>query len=626
MKMGIGNKGASAGQNKRRLEKGYALMLTMFMVAVSLTLLIATMSRLSGDADLNARNGQYNASLYAAEAAVERVVARMRYDYVVAGGSAAVSNNVDNGLYQSYYPGKFGATEDPSGYWSNFQFSDGQGNVNATYVSCISDLIWGPLQSQFAGLNGWTQIYRVVSNAKQINGRYDLTNAVMEDVQLIRIPIFQFGLFYNGLMEFTWCATFTVNGRTHANSDIYVGSASVLTFNSTVTTTGGIYKTNWDGHTLAQMTAAVNYNGNPGYSTNVGILSLPIGQNNTPAAVREVVNLPPVGEDPTSPMGSQRYYNKPGVALLVSNLTVTAYAKTSGTDAPISLTVTTWGTNSPSLLLNFPFLSVTNFFIDGRELSKTVRTTQIDVGAYSTWLTTSSFVLNKFPVGSTDYPTTLYVMDNRTSATNTDLFAVRLMNGAIIPLNGLATQPGGWTVATPNPLYVLGHYNIGPSGSTTAGDTDTSKTYPASLVSDALTILSGNWDDAKSFSPVTNRVAQNTTVNAAILTGTVYSTDATSNHFSGGVMNLPRLLEDWMNGGTKTLTLNTSIVNLFNSVRATNWFINPGLYYFAPTRKFSFDNNFTNQVKLPPATPVLGMISRAKWRVPPPNNVTYAGN
>src|SRR5215475_6211221 len=112
MKMGIGNKGASAGQN-RRLEKGYALMLTMFMVAVSLTVLIATMGRLTGDADLNARNGQYNASLYAAEAAVERVVARMRYDYTIAGGSAAVSNNVD--LYRSYYPGKLGATEDPSG-------------------------------------------------------------------------------------------------------------------------------------------------------------------------------------------------------------------------------------------------------------------------------------------------------------------------------------------------------------------------------------------------------------------------------------------------------------------------------------------------------------------------------
>jgi len=608
---------------KGRSEDGYALMLTMFMVAISLTVLIATMSRLTGDADLNARNGQYNASLYAAEAAVERVVARMRYDYLLAGGSPAVSNNLD--IYRSYYPGKLGSTEDPSGYWSNFRFSDGQGRGNATYVYSISNATWGPLQSQYAGLSGWTQIYRVLSNAKQVTGRFDLTNAVLEDIQLISIPIFQFGIFYNGLLEFTWCATFTVNGRTHANGDIFVGSASTLTFNSTVTTTGGIYKTNWDGHTLGQMTGSVNYNGTPGYSTNVNALTLPIGQGNTPAAVREVINIPPAGEDPTSPIGLQRYYNKAGVDLLISNTTVTAYVRNSGTDAPISMTVTNWGTNGLALTTAFPFLSVDTSFIDQRELSKTVRPSQIDIGLYSTWLTTSTLILNKFPVGSTVYPSVLYVMDARTSATNTDLFAVRLINGSILPMNGPTTQPTGLTVATPNPMYVQGHYNIGPGGSTSPGNTDTSKTYPASLVSDALTLLSPNWNDANSGAAFASgiRPAANTTVNAAILTGIVYSTDATSNHFSGGVMNLPRLLEDWSGD---TLTLNTSIVNLFNSVRATNWFRNPGVYYFAPSRAFSFDNNFTNQVKLPPATPVLGLISRSKWRVAPPNNVTYAGN
>src|ERR1051326_9041552 len=105
-----------------RKGAGYALLLTMFMVAVSLTLLIATMSRLTGDADLNARNGQYNASLYAAEAATERVIVRMQYDYIIGGGALAISNNIN--VYRGYYPGKLGSTEDPSGYWRNFEFSD----------------------------------------------------------------------------------------------------------------------------------------------------------------------------------------------------------------------------------------------------------------------------------------------------------------------------------------------------------------------------------------------------------------------------------------------------------------------------------------------------------------------
>lgn len=417
------------------------------------------------------------------------------------------------------------------------------------------------------------------------------------------VPIFQFAIFYNSLLEFTWNATLTVNGRVHANGSIFVGSSSPLTFNSVVSTAGAIYKTNWDGHTLGQFTGAVTYNGSPGYMTNVTPLYLHVGTNSfSSAAAREIINPPPPGEDPNSFIGQQRYYNRAGVVLLVSNATVTAYIKNSPTDFPITLAVTNNNTNSFSLLTNFPFLSVTASFIDQRESSKTVRPTQIDVGIYKSWVVTNPFVAAKFPPGSGLFPNVLYVADFRTSGPNTNLYSVRLINGFIIPTNG-------WTVATPNPLYVWGHYNIGPGGSTAPGNTDTSRTFPASLASDALTVLSPNWQDANSAGALSSRVAANTTVNAAILTGIVYSTDSSSNHFSGGVMNVPRLLEDWGNGGTATLTLNTSIVNLFDSARATNWFINAGVYYQAPVRRFNFDNNFTNATKLPPATPALTAVA-----------------
>jgi hypothetical protein len=610
------------GGGIRLAEGGYALMLTMFMVAITTILLVATMSRLGSDADLNARNGQYNASLYAAEAATERVIARMQYDYVIGGGALAISNNIDT--YRGYYPGKLGATEDPSGYWRDFQFSDGQGHLGATYVNCISNWTWGPQQSQYSGLNGNTTIYRIVSNAKQINARFDLTNAVQQDLQLIEIPIFQFAIFYNSLLEFTWCATFVVNGPVHANADIYVGSSGDLTFNSTARTTGRIWNPAWDGHTTNQYTGKVIYNGNPQYTLTNAVLQLPIGTNNMdPLTVREIVNIPPTGEDPNSPIGLQRFYNKADVVLLLTDTNVTAYIKNCATDAPAVLTVTNaaFYTNTPEISATFPFLSVTNSFIDQRELSKTVRPAQIDVGLYNVWLAANPQVLAKFPPGGSSYPNIMYVMDQRTIGANTNLYSVRLVNGAIIPMNGTAAQPTGWTLATPNPLYVYSNYNIGPGGS--VGTTNTSKTFPASLVADALTILSGNWKDTNSTIAVSSRDATSTTVNAAILTGIVYSTDSSSNHFSGGVMNLPRLLEDWSG---QTLTLNTSIVNLFPSARATNWFKNPGAYYYAPTRQFSFDNNFTNSARLPPGTPSLSLTVRAKWRVPPPNVVNYAGN
>jgi len=178
-------------------------------------------------------------------------------------------------------------------------------------------------------------------------------------------------------------------------------------------------------------------------------------------------------------------------------------------------------------------------------------------------------------------------------------------------------QPSGFTVATPNPLYVWGNYYNCPNTGF-AGTSNTTTAYPASLVSDALTILSGNWVDSASNQSMGSsgggvRTATSTTVNAAIITGVVYSTGSGLTQYSGGVQNLPRLLEDWGNGGPVTLTLNTSIVNLFNSVRATHQFQAPGAYYYAPTRQFSFDLNYLNYTKQPPGTPQLGFVARCKW-------------
>ena len=426
---------------------------------------------------------------------------------------------------------------------------------------------------------------------------------------LCYLPVFEFAIFYNNLLEFTWTAPLTINGRTHANADIYVGSTLALTFNSTVTATGIITKTNWDGHTTAEYTGALNYNGNPGYITNMPALTLPIGADNSPAAMHGIIEMPPTYEDPNSLMGQQRYFNKAGIVLLVSNSTVSVILKASPADpSPIFIQANYFPTNYAfsnyvQIFTNFPFLSVTNRFTDQRELSKTIKTTQINVGAYKNWLVTNPFVAFKFPAGSDVLPNILYVADNRTNL-STELVAVRLTNGIVIPTNkapsGAAT---GFTVATPNPLYILGNYNCPDAAS--LGTTNTSKTFPASLISDALTILSPTWSDGASSGAYSSRNASSTTINAAILSGNVCSTGPGSTEYSGGLMNLPRLLENWSGD---TLTLNTSIVNLFNSVRATNQFQNPGVYYSAPTRQISFDRNFQDRLRQPPGTPLFTVV------------------
>ena len=182
-----------------------------------------------------------------------------------------------------------------------------------------------------------------------------------------------------------------------------------------------------------------------------------------------------------------------------------------------------------------------------------------------------------------------------------ELTAVRVKNGQNLPSDGL-------TVATSEPLYVQGHFN---SPTTTVGSTNTSNTAPASLLGDSITVLSANWSDANSSKPMTQRPAINTTVNAAFLAGIVQTTNSVgTKHYSGGVENFPRFLEDWSG---KTLTYNGSMVVMFPSKFATNWWIDPGTYYNAPNRSWAFDLNFLNYNRLPPGTPQVRKVVRGQW-------------
>jgi hypothetical protein len=73
-------------------------------------------------------------------------------------------------------------------------------------------------------------------------------------------------------------------------------------------------------------------------------------------------------------------------------------------------------------------------------------------------------------------------------------------------------------------------------------------------------------------------------------------------HYSGGVENFLRLLENW--SSATTLTYNGSIVVMFPSQYATSpW--GKSNVYGVPKRQWGFDTNFKDASKLPPLTPQL---------------------
>lgn len=453
------------------------------------------------------------------------------------------------------------------------------------------------------------------------NDRFCITLPATKDLELFRleaaagIPVTRFAIFYDDVAEFTYSPPLTWRGPVHANGQMIGGSTGNYTFGQTVTTTKDYVVAANDGHD-ANWTYSGTLAGTPPIITNVPRLALALDTTNA----HSLIDIP----DPASPIPSLTarrsyplFYLAP-VIVLVSNTSVTLKLQTppspehlpAADPSPFVLTVS--DLTNISAPTNLPFLRLTNVFYDQREL-KTNLVADVDVGRYRLWLATNQAVLGKGIL-----PTILFIANCKTHSAQ-QLPVVRLANGRALPENlGL-----GFTVATPNPLYVWGHYN--QTNNTYLGTTNTSSgVIPAALISDALTILSPNWTDfnslgADKFDP-SNRNAADTTINAAILAGNTPSTGNSWSTFSGGVHNFPRLLEDWTNvsGGPKTLTLNTSFVQLFASGRATNQFRNPanfGLannpYYDPPVRRFGYDYNYVDATRQPPGVPLVIVVPPA---------------
>lgn len=202
-------------------------------------------------------------------------------------------------------------------------------------------------------------------------------------------------------------------------------------------------------------------------------------------------------------------------------------------------------------------------------------------------------------------------------------------------VSGGVTYHGGFTVASENPVYIQGDYNTNPtdtyfSGATSSGPgPDETSPYhsAASVIADAVTILSKNWVDLNSMTGVPtqgsggNRVVSNNTYFRVAVAGGKnlafpfpswetgvdygFGTD-------GGIHNFLRFLEDW---SCCTLNYGGSLVSLYYAT------YNTGLFkccqysvYTPPTRNYIFDADFTNPAGLPPGTPMFRDVESLSYR------------
>ncbi len=619
----------------RRLSsrRGSALFLLLILAVVSAAVLGGVFSYISSSATAERRSNVRLESVYVAEFAFEQ--AYQQLNTLIAGNTVNLPTATDT----------TGVTNLTTAPTSTFTAADGY-NWKAFITVPVENGVPTDAHSNFNPTQGVYKYMTVVEFTRRVA---NITSPVHMQFQrewnYTISPLFQYAIFYQNDLELFPGAAFNVSGRVHSNARIYTGTTASISFSDYVTHVNGV--TNryhpLDPRAQPALTGPITYaKAAPIVTTQKN----PPGQlgadtsdaNHNNDGPRELIEVPNNWQ--TDPNSTERMYNKAGLKVLV-NSTGTAATAESGVSIPANSRVflTADGTAIPAAdpLAGYLSTLMTSGTMQDYREGATVRTVDVDVSrvttAYSSgglpqtvpnannWpnnATVPAALKNK-PIpaslrGKSLWNGVLYVADVTNSAAHRA--GVKLLNGASLPDGSRAGSPAkGLTVVTPNAAYVVGDYNTGGNPPVNSGALNASNkvagytVQPAAIIADAVSVVSSNWvsGNYNGKAALNQRPATNTTLNAALISGTVASNGSA---YSGGVENYIRLLEDWSG---RRVTYYGSMINVFESQQSIAPWQNTGVYYQAAARNWYFDVNFLDPNKLPPGTPVLRTIMRGQW-------------
>jgi hypothetical protein len=237
-------------------------------------------------------------------------------------------------------------------------------------------------------------------------------------------------------------------------------------------------------------------------------------------------------------------------------------------------------------------------------------------------------------------------IDRNTARVNRAFFFRRALK---LVYGGRSNQPSrgaqGLTVAAENPVYVQGNYNActnampsnaanGLSPACAAGGFDATH-VSAAIIADAVTLLSGAFNDIKTFNNPhnatmdTGALATNlTSPNVRQGTDTWYrmgiiagkglnfqhpgnnGNDHTDFGTDGGAHNFLRYIERW----GQDINYRGSILSFYTSRQAVGTYKCCDIVYTAPTRGYNFDTEFLTPTLLPPRTPMFRDLNTLTFR------------
>lgn len=546
-------------KNKIKTESGFTVLVFLTLLLMMSLLGINAILTSTDEVDIAGYEMNSTKSFYAAEAGLEKASAEMTRYYNMYGRppSTLPTGTVQLGPYTATY------------------------SVAKPGSTVVKTLTAGA----YNGLYGLSDEYLITSTAISPGVKAKTTLTATLDASIV--PVYQFAVFYEGDLEIAPGPQMTIGGRVHSNADMYLQSDNSLRVDSYTTAAGSIYhgRSPVSGQSTSYGDVLIkdksgnyqnmeNSDGTWLDASDGDWVEKSIGRwdgqvEDKNHGITEL-NLPIVTSGEPKDMinrdgGSNpdSYENRADLKILNGQVLYR------GADS-------NWY-NVTADCVSQGIISASTFF-DGRE-NKDVTSWDIDVDK----------------LGSSNYWPANGILYTANETSTYD--ATRLVNGEELR--------GGLTVASQNPVYTVGDYN-------------TVQKKPASIMTDAYTVLSNNWSDARSQQSLNNRSATNTKVNVAYMTGNKASGAGGGSSYSGGFENLPRFLENWSG---RTFTWVGSAVDLWQSAQAQGYW-SYGSYYTAPNRDWAFDVDFLNPANLPPGTPLISVVMRTSWN----ESIAFSGD
>jgi hypothetical protein len=253
---------------RTKCQSGIALISTLLVLLLVSALVVGMSWMVMTDQRLGANNQNRENAFYGAEAGMEKLTADIGNEFATNG--SVVCSNLTSAPVDT----------PPLIQGITYTNAAGASTYTATNAGCpaaptaTSATILPP--SPYAGMNGLITPYQLTVTARAENGS---EVKLQRQIQLVAIPVFQFGIFSQTDLSFFAGPPFDFGGRVHTNGNLWLAANSgPLYMGDKVTVSGQVVRSNLE-NGYPGGGGTITDGGTYGGQVNIALLPLPIPPN-----------------------------------------------------------------------------------------------------------------------------------------------------------------------------------------------------------------------------------------------------------------------------------------------------------------------------------------------------------